>query len=731
MFGCGTHVVIGDEPRAGGDDAKPPAPAPAPAAAPGDPVWSEAATLSLDGQGSFDAMAGTATRLVLGAAEEGSALGPVVGAAYVFERQGDVWVRGQRLQSARPTAYASFGARVAVHDDLIVVGDVPARDAVLHVFALRDGFWTEVGAIPSPFPGSRGYCSGLVLTADTLAVGTAAGLSLFARSGESFHYVRTIPGDGNNYPTVAGSDKIIAVRTDGRSPYAIVANGGAWGEPIPLGPVLWAGAPLAVDGTRVAVGYPGFGPSRQITVYDVASGSGVQIAQITSDAPGFGETVALRGDRLVTNGHVLLESKGWAEEILAVPAPSGVGASMLGSDEMFSQVNGGVVRVKLGEPSATAQLRALQRLTASETTSNPGISSFGDHVSVGGDVAVVDAPERTEAPVPSRATSFRQYGTRSAYLFERRSGTWQFKQTLAGMGPCVVTADGATTACQASTGGVQILGRGPDGVWRTNQTVAAEKMVLALALENERLALAIYQESLSDPALLVYERISGTWSERHRSPLVDTDVIVKLAIGPSLVAIGTRPSDQNIGGGQLLGSPDSVRAYARTPAGEWAAAGTVMVGDTSDPRSRENVVDIAVSDERAVVLRRRTVNLVGPGQIDYQTLLTEYARKDAGWTSTASATLPPSIVWAGGATSLAHAGQDWMVGLPGDGTGSVTPLARTDGGFALGAKWTDAQASGYARFGFSLAASASTRVVGEPGHDRVRIFERTPAKSVR
>jgi hypothetical protein len=81
--------------------------------------------------------------------------------------------------------------------------------------------------------------------------------------------------------------------------------------------------------------------------------------------------------------------------------------------------------------------------------------------------------------------------------------------------------------------------------------------------------------------------------------------------------------------------------------------------------------------------------------------------------------------------SLGHAGSEWLVGAPGDGTGAVMVLTRTDSGFAVGSRWTDPQAVGAANFGEALAARDGTRLVGEPGFlsgvgnaGRVHVYER-------
>jgi hypothetical protein len=437
------------------------------------------------------------------------------------------------------------------------------------------------------------------------------------------------------------------------------------------------------------------------------------------DRPTFGYPVSLRAGRLATGGLVLLESAGWTAESLVIDDPAlgpdfnAPSAAVLGSDEVFFVTNEAVVRAKLGDADKNAQMRALQRLTASEATSNPGTKNLGARVSLGGDIAVLEGSWGAAPPLPWLSSSFIPYGMSAAYVFERAAGTWRFKQMLAGYGPCAVDDDGTNVACRSPSGGVDTFAHGVDGLWHRIQTLADVEYVTAIALDGDRLAVGGYGPSDSPLSLAIYERTAGTWSLAQHVLEKGSYEIDHLAVGPATVAMTCHSNEQTIAGGNVLGPAQIVRALVRSPAGAWADAGTVFLGDASDTKSMDMFLDVAVAGDRVVVLRDYELNVVGPNPADVKPSLEEFAVRGASWESTAH--LPLTLPRMGPPTSIAHAGSEWLVGAPGDGTGTVTLLTRTDSGFAVGPQWTDPQAIGGVNFGSALAARDRTRLVGEPG----------------
>lgn len=68
------------------------------------------------------------------------------GAAYVFARDGDLWVEEQKLIPSDVQAFSQFGAAVAIHGDQALIGAawVDGYLEAAYLFARRDGAWLEV-----------------------------------------------------------------------------------------------------------------------------------------------------------------------------------------------------------------------------------------------------------------------------------------------------------------------------------------------------------------------------------------------------------------------------------------------------------------------------------------------------------------------------------------------------------------------------------------------------------
>ena len=100
------------------------------------------------------------------------------GAAFVFRRQGSMWLPEQTLTRAIPIDTDDFANSVAIHGDVIVVG-APAElgRGAAHVFLRQGGTWTKVQELRGPFSSHRFGCS-LSIQGNLIAVG-AMGDELF------------------------------------------------------------------------------------------------------------------------------------------------------------------------------------------------------------------------------------------------------------------------------------------------------------------------------------------------------------------------------------------------------------------------------------------------------------------------------------------------------------------------------------------------------------------------
>ena len=96
------------------------------------------------------AVAASSDTIVVGAPNH-SAKGERAGAAYVFERRGDVWNQAGKLTASDAVPATRFGNAVAIGRDTIVVGMLMngsgKRSGAAYVFERQQGRWLEVARL--------------------------------------------------------------------------------------------------------------------------------------------------------------------------------------------------------------------------------------------------------------------------------------------------------------------------------------------------------------------------------------------------------------------------------------------------------------------------------------------------------------------------------------------------------------------------------------------------------
>jgi len=124
--------------------------------------------------------------------------GADVGAAYVFRRDGELWVQEQILTPSISHLRDLFGISVAVDEDTIAVGSFPLEQQPGHVFVFRwNGFqWNEEAIlVPSDLPLDSGFGWRMALDGDAVVAsappdGTPEGqwgsIYVFRREGASW-----------------------------------------------------------------------------------------------------------------------------------------------------------------------------------------------------------------------------------------------------------------------------------------------------------------------------------------------------------------------------------------------------------------------------------------------------------------------------------------------------------------------------------------------------------------
>ena len=244
---------------------------------------------------------------------------PYTGAAYVFERSNGLWSLAQTLITGVVQPNDRYGTAVAVHGDVIVVGNdykptAGSYTGAAYLFRRGSGGWVETSALEAPTPaqGDR-FGNSVAVDAGRLVVG-----ALGHQGGRGAVFVYT-PGNGDTWDL----ERVLT----GASPGSRL------------------GAAVALEGDTLMVGAVGDGPTTDyagtVYVYDLASAGSVPVDQLQPGDPGpgmgFGGALALRGSRVVAGAHWTLlgneyvgaayvfhrDGSGWQREgVLMAPAPA-------------------------------------------------------------------------------------------------------------------------------------------------------------------------------------------------------------------------------------------------------------------------------------------------------------------------------------------------------------------------------------------------------------------------
>ncbi|MCO6459472.1 MAG: hypothetical protein J5I93_29520 [Pirellulaceae bacterium] len=267
--------------------------------------WVEQAKLApadrgIGGQGFGAALALDGNRLLVGAPEDNGG----TGAAYVFEREGTTWRQRAKLRSNDRGSAANFGRSVALDDNVAVIGAPgdnvfnPSYDTAF-VFVLNGNVWTQAQALTAGSAGANtDFGRAVALAGDRLAVGMpqadmfgtdTGGVMVFELSGGVWNQ-QTVLGPSNPDPgeafgttlamtssrIVAGApswDGVAGDRAQQGRVFVFDRDGNQWARTARLTadgglPEVDStvqgkagdqfGAAVALDGSFVVVGAPGF-----------------------------------------------------------------------------------------------------------------------------------------------------------------------------------------------------------------------------------------------------------------------------------------------------------------------------------------------------------------------------------------------------------------------------------------------------------------------------------------
>jgi MYXO-CTERM domain-containing protein len=269
-------------------------------------TWTEQAKLEASDGAAEDAFGASVAldgdTAIVGAFQRDTALGVNAGAAYVFVRSGTTWTEQSRLEASDGTAFASFGAAVALAGDTVLVG---ARDAdaaratragATYVYTRSGSPWSAQAKLEAS-DGADGDAFGVAvaLDGDTALVGAngdatprgvAAGSAyVFVRSGAAWtEQARLEASDGAEGDvfgfsvSLSGDTALVGALyddtpqgNDAGSAYVFVRSGTMWTEQARIRPSDGAtgdffGYAVSLEGDTALVGAPRHSTSRGTNV---------------------------------------------------------------------------------------------------------------------------------------------------------------------------------------------------------------------------------------------------------------------------------------------------------------------------------------------------------------------------------------------------------------------------------------------------------------------------------
>lgn len=469
---------------------------------------------------------------------------PTPGSASVFVREGDAWVQQARLT---PTIYRTnetFGTKVAIDGNRIVVADREGEAA--YVFERSGATWTQRAVLMAPRE-ATGFAASVIVSGDTVLVGAdearTAGQS---RAGAVFEFtptgswgstaeiVASDPRSGAAFGTslaIDGERLVVGAIGAGGAAYVLERVGGVWqhrarleASDTVLG--LRFGVEVALEGDTLAVAANEFGRARDgVYVFQRSGASWNETTKLVIDGVQFADSVALDGGVLLMGARNM--------EQVAVFTRSGGGWSMT---------------------------------TTLAPGRGPGSAELGSRVAISGDTAVVRANLQ-------RGASWQGV----VYVFRRMGASWELEAEL---GDADSTARGL-----AIDGDVVCVGTRsePEGgsridavrVYRREGTTWSEEAELrssedfdsfgeSLALEGSTLVVGAPYAGDGAGAAYVFERVGSTWAPRARLEVADRS---EYDLGASVALSGDVA---------LLSSDGSHQVFAfRRVGGTWALDGAI------------------------------------------------------------------------------------------------------------------------------------------------------------
>ncbi len=628
------------------------------------------------------------------------------GAAYVFVRSGSGWSQQAKLTASDGASGDQFGSSVAIAGSTAVVS-APFRGAssgATYVFVRSGSTWSQQAELTAS-DGAAGdeFGSSVAIAGSTAVVGASGKNSnsgaayVFersgttwsqraeltasdGRSGDQFGHAVAISGSGSGSTAVVGA---FAKNSSKGAAYVFVRSGTTWSQQAKLAAFDGAsgdefGYSVAISGSTVVLGAQGKNSEKGAAYMFVRSGTTwSRRAELTASdgASGdvFGHSVALYGSTVVVGApfsnsqtgaaYVYMQSgTAWSQQT-KLSASDGAAGDWFGWSVAVSGSNAVVGALNRNSATGAAYAFVFPSQQA-ELTASDGASGdlLGVSVAISASTAVVGAYGQNK-------------GTGAAYVFVRSGSTWSLQAKLTASDAAARNLFGRSVAISGSTAVVGAYGR-----------------------------------NRARGAAYVFVRSGSTWSQQAEliasHPIGDEDFGYSVAVDGSTAVVGAPGTISSAGA-----STGATYVFVHTSTG-WHRRVELTLPDGA--QNDQFGSSLAISDSTLVV-GAYTANLfTGAAYV--------YVRSGSTWSQQAE--LAASGAGSGDqfGVSVAISGSTAVVGAYGknSNTGEADVFVRSGSTWSQQAELTASDAAANDEFGYSLALSGSTLIVGAYGKNSTR-----------
>ena len=688
-------------------------------------TYSQQAKLTAGDAATFDyfgwSVAVSGDTAVIGARGDDDA-GSYSGAAYVFTRTAGVWSQQAKLTASDAAADDHFGLSVAASGDTVVIGAYgdDSYSGAAYVFTRTAGVWSQQAK----------------LTASDVATDERFGWSVSL--------------DGNT--AVIGAYLDDDGGTDSGSAYVFTRSGEVWSQQAKLTASDSAafdefGRSVAVSGETAVIGArlddDGGSASGSAYVFIRAGGVWSQQAKLTAnDATAddtFGFAVAISGETAVI-GARLDDDGGSASGSAYVFTRSGEvwsqQAKLTASDSATDDFFGSSVAVQgdtavigadgnddEGSDSGSAYVFTRSgavwseqaKLTASDSATG---DFFGWSVAISGDTALIGAHWDDEGSIIDSG---------SAYVFTHSGGVWSEQDKLTASDSAAGDNFGTSVAVHGDTavigmdgdddgGSAYVFTRTGEGWSQQAKLTASDPAVgdsfgISVAVHGDTAVIGAWGDDdggSGSGSAYVFTRTGGVWSQQAKltasEPAAGDNFGISVAVHGDTAVIGAYLDDDK----SII---DSGSAYVFTRSGEvWSQQAKLTASDATVGDSFG--IAVAVYDDTAIIGAWYDDDGGSDSGSAYA-----FTRSGEVWSQQAKLTAsdPAADDWFG--YSVAISGDTAVIGMDGDDdggsdSGSAYVFTRTGGVWSQQAKLTASDSAADDSFGISVAISGNTAVIG-------------------